>query len=109
MSYDISLGVRVRDRWYDVIEVGNCTSNVAPMWRLGSPHTDGLAGMHGMTSEEAFPHLSQLAYEMKQNPDKYRALNPENDWGDYEGALRYVTDFGLYCENNPGLEVSVNR
>jgi hypothetical protein len=109
MSYDISLGIRVRDQWYDIIEVGNMTSNVAPMWRLASPHTDGLAGMHGMSAEEAFPHISLLAYEMTQNPDKYRALNPDNGWGSYEGALNYVIEFGMYCEKNSGLEVYVSR
>jgi hypothetical protein len=108
MSYDISLGVSVKGRWYDIIDVGNMTSNVASMWRLASPVTDGLAGLHGMLGDEAAKHLGPAVLRMRADPDPYVALAPSNGWGDYDGAMQYMIDVLKACRKHPWLTVAVS-
>lgn len=108
MSYDVALGTHVRDRWYEIVEVGNMTSNVASMWRLASPKTDGLAGMHGKTADEITFPLSQAIMRMRADPDAYVPLVPENGWGSYEGALEFLEMVLKACRKHPWLKVSVS-
>jgi hypothetical protein len=109
MSYDISLGVSVKGHWYDIIVVGNMTSNVASMWRLASPDTDGLAGLHGMLAEKAAQHLGPAVLRMRADPDPYVALAPSNGWGDYDGAMQYMIDILKVCRIHPWLTVAVSK
>jgi len=45
--------------------------------------------------------LRAMAFEMRHRPDAYRAMNPANGWGDYDGALRYIESFAEACETAP--------
>jgi hypothetical protein len=109
MSYDVALGVRVKGRWYEIVEVGNMTSNVASMWRLASPDTDGLAGLDTMLAGEAAKHLSTAVLRMRADPDPYVALSPANGWGSYDGALEFLTQVLKACREHPWLTVSVDK
>jgi hypothetical protein len=108
MSYDISLGTYVRDRWYDIIDVGNMTSNVAGMWRLASPDTDGLKGLHGKTAGEAIGPLSKAVLRMRADPDAYMPLVPANGWGSYDGAMEFMSEILKACREHPWLTISVD-
>jgi hypothetical protein len=37
---------------------------------------------------------------MRRNRDEYEALNPENGWGNYEGALEYLVGILKECEQH---------
>lgn len=41
------------------------------------------------------------------DPERFRALNPSNGWGDYEGLVRFVAGYLAACERWPQAEVSV--
>lgn len=83
MSHDISLtctccGGEVFDR--------NYTSNINPMLReagiwLGDEQWQGKPGV------KMLPALDTAIAAMLADPAKFRALEPENRWGDYPGAL----------------------
>ena len=43
------------------------------------------------------------------NPQKYKALNPPNNWGDYYDLVEFVTHYLIACVENPDAEISVSR
>ena len=46
---------------------------------------------------------------LKSNPKRFKELNPENGWGDYEGLVSFVEKYLAACEKYPSAEVSVWR
>jgi hypothetical protein len=109
MSYDVSLGTYVEGRWYEIVDVGNMTSNVSGMWRLASPETDGLAGLHGLRAGSVAGPLSKAILRMRADPEAYHPLVPSNGWGSYEGALGYMDDVLKACRAHPGLIVHIDK
>ena len=43
------------------------------------------------------------------DPEQFRALNPPNGWGDYEGQVRFVVGYLSACVQDPDATVSVWR
>jgi hypothetical protein len=43
------------------------------------------------------------------DPEKFRAFNPENGWGSYEGLCDFVYCYRNACWDNPDAELSVSR
>lgn len=77
---------RVWDGW-------NCTRNVNPMWRAALPSGQALgAFLEGKTAAEALPDLRIAVAAMEDNPAKYRAMEPANGWGSYQGALERLRE-----------------
>lgn len=46
---------------------------------------------------------------LRANPERFRAMNPENGWGDYDGLVAFVADYLAACEAYPDADVSVSR
>lgn len=42
---------------------------------------------------------------MRADPDTYRAMNPENGWGNYEGALEFLEEILAACKRLPNAIV----
>jgi len=84
---------------HDLYEVGNYTSNVAPMWTdaLG----ESLRHLKDRKAADVLTQLEQAIHKMQTNPDHYRAMNPKNGWGDYEGALAYLQRLHEGCRRWP--------
>lgn len=53
--------------------------------------------------------LSAGLSALRSNPEVFRALNPENGWGDYDGLVAFVADYLAACEAYPDADVSVSR
>ena len=70
----------------------NMTSNVAPMWRLAGAD---LAAMKGKPASEVKLILADAIRIMLLHPEKFKALNPENYWGDYEGCVKFLVDLAI--------------
>ena len=81
MSYDIN----VRRYYPDILDI-NYTSNVSPMFRLALGK-NGIKQLNDLSRKEYIELLENGIAHMEQNPEVYKKLNPENGWGDYEGAL----------------------
>lgn len=111
MSYDIwleaDLGGEERTRL--VTLDWNYTSNVAPMWRRAMPETDGLTGMEEMNAGEAAAVLREGIARMEADPEPYRALNPENGWGDFDSQLTALRELAHACEASPQAVVAIWR
>ena len=46
---------------------------------------------------------------LEADPDRFRAFNPANGWGDYEGLVDFVCEYLNACAQYPKAEVSVWR
>lgn len=115
MSYDLYLEIDTGGAERAIVsEHWNYTSNVAPMWRLAMPETDGLAGMEGLTGAEAAEVLRAGIARMEAEPAVYRALDPPNGWGsfdgdEYGGTLQALKDWLAECERHPKATMTVSR
>jgi hypothetical protein len=67
-----------------------------PGWKelIGAPATE-TGGM-----------LTSVADELRRHPDKYRAMNPPNGWGNYEGAIAFLDAFATDCALNNAATVN---
>lgn len=111
MSYDFQLSIGSGE---DTMRVGNFeknyTYNVSPMFYEALPGDDGMHGINGLSVSDALPRLDAGIASMKADPEKYRAMNPENGWGDYEGALECLEQLADACREAadiPGVWVEV--
>ena len=106
MSYDVSLVINTGHQNAEVCDVGNMTYNVSPMFQeaLGG---DGLMGMQGHKAKDSIPLLQQAVKDMRDHPDKYKAMNPSNGWGDYHGALAYLEKLLESCKDHPRCTIYI--
>lgn len=61
------------------------------------------------TARELIEPLREGLHKLKSNPEKYKAFNPPNGWGDYEGFVRFVSGYLDACYENPDAYVSACR
>ena len=71
------------------------------LWR---PEEIGITKAHQLIA----PLTDGLA-RLRAEPDKYRAFNPPNGWGSYEGLVRFVEDYLNACGMEPDADVRVSR
>lgn len=84
----------------------NVTHNLSPMWREAGIR-DALYESNGQPARAIGPLLRIGLVKMLRNPDKYRAMNPPNGWGDYDGAIEFLTKAALACADYPDAPVRV--
>jgi hypothetical protein len=114
MSYWVSLGIDT-GRTYDdngvikpdLTEVWseNYTSNCSPMWRKAGAN---LREMDGMPARDAAPVLAAAVDAMRADPESYRAMNPENGWGDYATAMQFLASIHAVCVEHPLTTLQVS-
>jgi len=46
---------------------------------------------------------------LKSNPEKFKAFNPANGWGDYGGLVSFVEKYLTACKENPEALIRVSR
>jgi hypothetical protein len=113
VSYDIDLTKTLDGETHTVFELGNYTSNVAPMWGKALQAASGpewLSDLNGRVVDEDLVATLYAARNHMQNcADEYRAMNPENGWGNYEGALEYLERLLLGCRLHPGAVIYVSH
>ncbi len=89
MSYSMSIGQ----------EEYNYTYNVSAMW-YDCYEDKGIRKHYGLTGEQAIPVLRKLHTHMMYNNKKLKKFNPSNGWGDFDGALKFVSDLIIASINN---------
>ena len=60
-------------------------------------------------AKELIEPLREGLHKLKIEPEKYKAFNPSNGWGSYEGLVRFVSNYLDACYENPEADVSVSR
>ncbi|MFE9372275.1 hypothetical protein ACFYM2_21245 [Streptomyces sp. NPDC006711] len=111
MSYDISLYMTVdtggpEPAEFRPADIGNYTSNVSPMWTKALGHR--LADLADAYAGDSFPALQRAVAAMEAEPDEYRAMNPKNGWGDYDGALNYLRALRDACAAYPKARIYIS-
>lgn len=110
MSYDIWATVEPAPNVFETyLDLGNMTSNVAPMWRAACPSLDGLAGIDGRTGAEVSASLGAALRFMYHQRRKLEAMNPENGWGNFPAAFRYFATVTKAAREHPGAVFNVCR
>ena len=46
---------------------------------------------------------------LRSDPEKFKAHNPLNGWGSYDGFVQWVQEYLEACEKWPDAEISVSR
>jgi len=68
-----------------------------PLWR---PYEIG----YKKASDLIGPIIQGLS-ELESYPDKYKKLNPENGWGDYDGLVEFAREYLKACQEHPNADV----
>ena len=90
MSYDMNIG----DREF------NYTYNVAAMWYAAKPNV-GIRCFYGMTGREAVKEQRDIQTYMEENRETLLEYEPENGWGTFAGALKFVNSLIIASLENP--------
>ena len=86
MSYDVWYEVEVDGEMMSASEGRNYTSNVSQMWREAGCD---IAGFHGRPVWEFAESLAGAIATMQADPDRFRAMNAKNGWGDMDGCIAF--------------------
>ena len=112
MSLDISLSIDADTGGEEPINIclfdENYTHNVTPMWRKAGVY-DALYNSDGLHAIEISDKLSKGIQDMESKPDEYKLLNPENEWGNYDGALKFLIEFYEACQEHPKSIIGVSK
>src|SRR5580765_6561006 len=110
MSWDFSMvaplkadGGFVHIAGYDA----NYTYNVSPMFRLAFGQQEGIRCLHLRQGKDCTDWIDAAIKQMRADPDSYRALNPPNGWGNYEGALELLVMLSGWCHELPKAQVFI--
>ena len=107
MSWDVSLIKECKCCGHkDEIDVGNYTYNVSPMYKKAMGCS--ISEFNGKLAKEVLDILSQGIYNMTNEPEVYKLMNPKNGYGNYEGALRFLQEIHDVCKENQDYIIEVS-
>ncbi len=112
MSYDIDIEHQsidiARAAGELETEVGNYTYNCGRMFATATGEDKWISDLDGMLCKDALPLITKAVENMEKDPETYRAMNPENGWGNYDSFLKYVRKFRDACAKYPDSKVVVS-
>jgi hypothetical protein len=77
----------------------NITYNLTPMLvEAGFP---GHRAMTDAPCTEAGGVFARTARRLRDDPERFKALNPPNGWGTYEGAIEFCDRLADACSRHP--------
>jgi len=85
----------------DAVKIDNKTTLHQYLWR---PDELGIT-----TAKELIKPLKIGLKKLKAKPDKYKAFNPENGWGNYENLVTFVEKYLDACEWNEECLIEISR
>ena len=89
----------------------NYTSNYSPMWDAAGCRLRDWAyeKAAGRTAATLIEPLRTAIKTMADDPKRFIAMEPENGWGSYEGALAWLRSILRACEKYPEASVYVSN
>src|SRR5437868_1661403 len=107
----MSLDVYLEETSPHEVYSANITHNLSDMARAAGiyqavwhPEEAGITCAAGLV----LPLREGIA-KMEADPEKYRAFNPKNGWGSYEGFLQWLKEYLTACEQHPDAEIRASR
>ena len=61
------------------------------------------------TGRDLIPRLQAGLAQLIAHPQRFKAFNPENGWGDYDGLVRLARSVLAACEDHPDAKIRVSR
>jgi hypothetical protein len=58
---------------------------------------------------QIIPILQDGLERLEADPQKYKAYNPSNGWGSYEGMCEVLRKYLDVCRKHPNAEITVSR
>ncbi len=99
LTFDIDTGTK---HSICVAYLGGQTYNVAPMYfHAFGEGINGVRGLNGKLAGDCIPLLQHAIQVMKDDSKLMRDMNPENGWGNYEGALKWLEKMLGACLEHP--------
>jgi hypothetical protein len=83
----------------------NYTSNCRPMWLAAGVD---LKDFDGKFASECVEQLNDVLIFMQAHPSVFKALNPENGWGDYNSLFHALRELYLKMYDAPNAKVRVS-
>jgi len=114
MSLDIWLTARITTEVHEL----NITHNLGKMASAVILNEAGLTlydvmwrpDEHEFTqAKHIYKWLKRGLKLLKADPDKYKAFNPENEWGDYYGLVRVVELYTEACKRWRTAKIHISR
>jgi len=116
MSLDVDLMVTQPVSVYS----GNITHNLGKMAaEVKIPYMAGTVTLYTVLwrpEELQFTNAREIADLLDEgwnvllsDPEKFKAFNPENGWGSYDGLCNFVYRYRNACWDNPDAELRVSR
>lgn len=79
----------------------NFTWNLGPMLRTAGVGFSRDDNLHGRTGAECAALLGTAIRAMEADPVRFRAMDPPNKWGSYDGILLVLREIRDACERYP--------
>ncbi len=86
----------------------NMTHNVSGMWREAGCY-DAIYNSEGLLASECLPFLKKGYEYFKKNAKELKKLEPENGWGTYENAGKFLEELIEGCEKYPDGKISISK
>lgn len=107
----MSLDVYLEEMKPTEVYEANITHNLSEMARaagiyeaLWRPEVLGIT-----KASQLIEPLQNGIAKMMADPERFRAFNPENGWGSYEGLIEFVGKYLKACRETPDATVRVSR
>ena len=105
MSYDLYLSMDTGNGDSITEDIGNYTSNISNMYEAaGLGHIEDY---DDKLAKDCIEALRKAVTHMENNSSIHTALEPPNGWGDYEGALEFLTKTLRMCIKHPNAILRV--
>lgn len=103
--------VELPDDTTDCVYSGNITHNLSRMADEAGLHdcmwTPQLFDI--TKAKQLIEPLTKGLERLKSNPERFKAFNPENGWGTYDGLVRFVEEYLAACLEYPEADVHAWR
>lgn len=76
------------------------TYNLTGMWKLAGVIEDGSSDLEGVRADVLADRAARGLMRAVSRPADFKALNPVNGWGDYEGFIEILTRTAIVCAEN---------
>jgi hypothetical protein len=105
----MSWGIDLEDTDEGSVEiVSGHTYNLSPMWREAGVFDDSSSDLDGMLAADLAIRAARGLLRAVADPARFRALNPSNGWGDFEGFVAILTLTAITCAEHPTAIVRWN-
>jgi len=81
----------------------NLTYNLTPMLRIAG--MDPWRDFIGLPASVAGQRWAKVLDALSADPAMYKAMNPANGWGDYDGAVKVLTALVEACADYPDAKI----